>query len=246
MAAVYLFTDYGAADPYAGQVKAALLRYAPSTAAVDLLHSSPDFNVKAGAHLLAALAGFVPEGSVVLAVIDPGVGGPRQPVAVNARGMWFVGPDNGLLSVAAARAASYSAHTITWRPSRLSDSFHGRDLFAPVAAFIASGRAEDARLGEPRRLEVELDAVDLTEIIYVDHYGNAMTGLRARSISRSDRLRIGGHTLSHARIFSEAPPGVAFWHVNSMGLVEIAVNSAHAADMLGLTIGQRVELQRIA
>lgn len=241
---VCLFSDFGASDPYAGQVKAALYRHAPLATVIDLLHEAPVFNVKAGAHLLAALAGFLPPGCVVLAVVDPGVGGPREPVALIADGTWFVGPDNGLLSVVAARASRCTAYSIGWRPSRMSDSFHGRDLFAPVAALIESGQADAAGLEELRCLAVGLGTADVPEVIYMDHYGNAMTGLRTGSVGRRDKLVVGGQSLDHARVFMEAGPGKMFWYENSIGLIEIAVNAGSARDSLGLRIGQPLELKR--
>ena len=100
---------------------------------IDLLHDAPSFNVQASAHLLAALSMQIPPGSVTLAVVDPGVGGPRDAVALEADGNWYIGPDNGLLSVLAVRAKACTYWRITWRPEKLSASFHGRDLFAPVA-----------------------------------------------------------------------------------------------------------------
>ncbi|MFN3717069.1 MAG: S-adenosyl-l-methionine hydroxide adenosyltransferase family protein, partial [Thiobacillus sp.] len=103
---IVLFTDFGTGDPYVGQVKAKLMLHAPRQLVVDLLHEAPDFNAHAGAHLLAALSAGFPAGTVFLAVVDPGVGMPRDGVVVLADGRWFVGPDNGLLSVIAARAAN--------------------------------------------------------------------------------------------------------------------------------------------
>lgn len=241
---IWLFTDFGAADIYVGQVRAALYRHAPGATVNDLLHAVPAFNVQAGAHLLAALAAYVTVGSVIMAVVDPGVGGAREPVALNARDTWFVGPDNGLLSVVAARANVDAAYPVGLRPAGLSASFHGRDLFAPVAAMIACGRADAACLGQPRPLAVRFDAADLPEIIYIDHYGNAMTGLRTGSVKQQDRLVAGGRELTYARVFSEVPPGEAFWYENSMGLIEVAVNAGSASDILGMRIGHAVEVKR--
>jgi S-adenosylmethionine hydrolase len=130
---IVLFTDFGVRDPYVGQMKARLAEHAPTQLVVDLLHEVPDFNPHAGAHLLAALAFGFPSGSVFLAVVDPGVGTPRDAVVVMTGGRWFVGPDNGLLSVAAARHADTRMWRIVWQPEGLSSTFHGRDLFAPIA-----------------------------------------------------------------------------------------------------------------
>jgi S-adenosyl-L-methionine hydrolase (adenosine-forming) len=233
---IFLFTDFGASDIYAGQVKAVLQQHAPKEPVIDLLHNAPAFNAKAGAHLLAALAAGLPKDSITLAVVDPGVGGARQPVAVAADGRWFVGPDNGLISVAAARAKKSEAFTIGWRPASLSDSFHGRDLFAPVAAMLARGDRKTARL-KKGALAVGFGADDLGEIIYVDHFGNLVTGLRAGGVPRDRVLRINGRAIRYARVFSEAKAGEVFWYENSLGLVEVAANSASAQQVLGFKPG---------
>jgi len=238
---IFLFTDFGAADIYVGQVKAVLAAQAPKVPVIDLLHEAPPFNVKAGAHILAALSTQIPQDSVTLAVVDPGVGGPREAVAVLADGRWFVGPDNGLLSVTAARAVAVEVHAIGWKPERLSASFHGRDLFAPVAAMLAGGRRKAAKLEKREQLAVILGADDLPEVIYVDHYGNLMTGIRAAALPRERTLTIEGRTIAHARVFSDAPAGKLFWYENSLGMVEIAASGASAQQMLGFAPGNRVD-----
>jgi S-adenosylmethionine hydrolase len=229
---IFLFTDFGAADLYVGQVKAVLHEHAPKAPAIDLLNDAPAFNIRAGAHLLAALALRLAPKAVVLAVVDPGVGGSRDAVAVHADGRWFVGPDNGLLSVMAARAARVEVCTIGWRPGALSDSFHGRDLFAPVAAMLASGVRKAAKLARKPRLAVELGADDLAEVIYVDHYGNLLTGMRAAGIPRERVLTINARRIRYARVFSEVPAGELFWYENSLGLVEVAAHGASAQRLL--------------
>lgn len=234
---IVLFTDFGAADLYVGQVKAALHRRAPGVPVVDLMHDAPAFNVKAGAHLLAALAGQVPEGSVTMAVVDPGVGGARRALALRADGRWYVGPDNGLLSVLAARSRRVEAWTIGWRPPALSASFHGRDLFAPVAALLALDRPSGAVLEPAGPLEIDFGGGDLPEVIYVDHYGNAMTGLRAAALGEGTKLVAGGQRIGRARVFVDVPPGALFWYENSIGLAEIAENGGSAARRLDLAIG---------
>jgi len=236
---IFLFTDFGSADLYVGQVKAVLQERAPRVPVIGLLHDAPPFNVKAGAHLLAALAARIPPGSVTLAVVDPGVGGSREPAAVLADGCWFVGPDNGLISVAAARAKKCEVFSIGWRPKELSASFHGRDLFAPVAAMFARGDRKTPKL-KKAALAVSFGANDLGEVIYVDHFGNLVTGLRAGKVPRDRGLVINGRAVRYARVFSEVKQGEAFWYENSIGLAEIAANSASAAGKLGVTIGTPV------
>lgn len=236
---VFLFTDFGAAGIYVGQVKAVLQQHAPKVPVIDLLHDAPAFNVKAGAHLLAALAARFPKGSVTFAVVDPGVGGLREPVAVLADGRWFVGPDNGLLSVAAARAKKREAFSIGWRPKELSASFHGRDLFAPVAAMLARDDRKTPKLRKSA-LAVSLGADDLGEVIYADHFGNLVTGLRAGNVPRGRGLVIDRRAVRYARVFSEVGRGEVFWYENSLGLVEIAANSASAQQVLGCKPGSQL------
>jgi S-adenosylmethionine hydrolase len=237
---IFLFTDFGAADIYVGQVKAVPAAQAPRVPVVDLLHDVPAFNVKAGAHLLAALARRIPTGAVAMAVVDPGVGGARDPVAIIADGRWFVGPDNGLISVTAARAKKCEYYVIGWRPKEITTSFHGRDLFAPVASMLARGERRAARLRRKEGLAVAFDAADLAEIIYVDHYGNLVTGLRAGTVPQERDLLVNGREVPYARVFSEAPTGQAFWYENSFGLIELAANGASAQQLLGFSAGNRL------
>ena len=242
-APIFLFTDFGGADLYVGQVKAVLHAEAPHVPVIDLLNDAPHFDVLASAHLLAALVQRLPSGSVTIAVVDPGVGGPRNAIAIEADGRWFVGPDNGLLSVVAGRAREVRCVALDWMAPPESVSFHGRDLFAPAAARIACGGLDPQTLSTPERLlDVQLDPGDLEQVIYIDHYGNAMTGLRSERIDARCCIEVAGRSIAHARVFSGAAPGALLWYVNSIGLIEIASNQASAAILLGLTIGQRVEV----
>lgn len=239
---IILFSDFGSSDIYVGQVKAVLAQSAPGVQLIDLLHDAPNFQIQAAAHLLAASFVRMPKGSVFLAVVDPGVGGQRQPVVMEADGQYFVAPDNGLLSVVAARASYTRFWRIDWRPENSSSSFHGRDLFAPIAAAIAGGAFPQDKLSLIEQLDVRLSAEELFEVIYVDHYGNAMTGVRAGSVSRQACFEVGGQIVQYARTFGEIQAGSAFWYENSFSLIEIAVNCGSAAQALNLAVGQMVSV----
>ena len=217
-----------------------LAALAPRVPVVDATHSAPDFGIEPAAHLLAALAPHYPRNSLFLAVVDPGVGGQRDAIVVEAGGRRFVGPDNGLLSILWQRARNARCWRITWRPRHLSNSFHGRDLFAPIAARLAMKRRHRAGLVRKPEPDVLLDAADLARIIYIDHYGNCLTGIRASGLSRGVRLRAGGRTMRYARTF-EAARG-PFWYDNSFGLAEIATPRGNAARNLELRLGSRVEI----
>jgi hypothetical protein len=239
---IVLFTDFGSRDPYVGQVKARLIERAPAQQVVDLLHEVPDFNAHAGSHLLAAFAAGFPPGSVFLAVVDPGVGTERDAVVIKAGERWFVGPDNGLLSVVAARDVDTRCWRITWRPDGLTSTFHGRDLFALIAADIARGEFPDEKLEAVDALKVEFDAGDLSRVIYIDHYGNAWTGMRG--VSKNARVNAAGTQFRHSDSFGFAAKGEGFWFINSVGLLELAVNRGSAAARFGLKVGDLVQVRR--
>lgn len=240
---IVLFSDFGIRDPYVGQIKARLAERAPDQQVVDLLHDVPDFNAHAGAHLLAAFAtGFQP-GSVFLTVVDPGVGTQRDAVVVMAGGRWFVGPDNGLLSVIAARNDDARFWRITWQPEGLSATFHGRDLFALIAADIARGEFPAEKLDQLERLTVEFDAGDLPRVIYVDHYGNAWTGILG--VPKDARVTVANTLIKHSESFGFVGKGEGFWFINSVGLLEIAINRGSAAATYALKVGDLVHVQRL-
>jgi len=237
---IVLFSDFGPAGPYVGQMVAALHRAgAGAVPVIDLISDAPACDPESAAYLLAALAPDFPPEAVFLAVVDPGVGGERPPVVVRAADQWFVGPGNGLFEIVARRAGDAAAWRITLEPTRLSASFHGRDLFAPVAAAIATGNRVP---GDP----LSWEAIgrpdwpdDQARIVYIDHFGNAMTGLRAAMLSRTDILEAEGTRIAAARTFSDVAPGAPFWYENANGLAEIAVNRGRAA-ALGIAVGSPV------
>jgi hypothetical protein len=238
--AILLFTDFGAGDLYVGQVEAVLDRLAPGVRVIHLLHEAPAYDIKAAAHLLAALATGLVGNHVVVGVVDPGVGTDRAGAVVHADRHWYVGPDNGLFSVVAARAAARAVWRVTDTPGGGSRSFHGRDIFAPIAAALARNDFPRAHLTPVDELGVRHGGDDLAAIIYIDHYGNAWTGLRADALPRDRTLVVAGRNLPYAGVFGEVPPGAAFWYANSSRLVEIAVNQGSAARALGLAIGMPV------
>ena len=243
-AMIALFTDFGIAGPYTGQMKAVLRRHLPSgMEIVNLLADAPRCNPKAAAYLLAASVDPFPPGSVFLCVVDPGVGGARRPCIVEADGRWFVGPDNGLFELVIRRATGRPRWwLITWRPERMSSSFHGRDLFAPVAALLAREQVPSGQeypVSERCRNDWP---DDLAEVIYVDAFGNAVTGVRASAVPPRSAVNLGGCSLRKAGTFDDVPPGQAFWYENSSSLIEIAVNRGRAADRFLLRIGSPIAI----
>jgi len=239
---IALFTDFGLHGPYAGQVKAVLYQMAPGIPVIDLFADAPVGNPKASAYLLAAYAAWFPEGTVFLCVVDPGVGGTRPSIFIESDSRWYIGPGNGLFELIQRRARKTRSWDIDWKPKHLSASFHGRDLFAPVAAMLARGESPPGRPCDDGADRREDWPDDLSEVVYVDYFGNAMTGLRAAMLPPDARLAAADHVLERARTFSDRPPGVAFWYENSNGLAEIAVNQGRADRDLGISIGTPVEI----
>jgi hypothetical protein len=238
---IVLCTDFGLAGPYIGQVKAVLARQAPGVPVVDLFADLPAFDPRRSAYLLAAYADWFQAGDIILAVVDPGVGGPRGALVIDADGRQLVGPDNGLFELVLRRARRAECWAISWRPAALSATFHGRDLFAPVAARLALGEAPPGTPSAPTRRPDWPD--DLAEIVYVDHYGNAMTGWRADRLPADAVLEAGGRRIGRARTFADVPAGHALWYENANGLAEIGVNGGSAAAQLGLRPGSPVVVQ---
>ncbi len=237
---IVLFTDFGSAGPYVGQMRAVLHSRAPGIAVIDLFNDAPSYDPMLSAYLLPAYVVDFPMGSVFLCVIDPGVGTARRPVVLQADGHWFVGPDNGLFAQLVRRAASTEAWQIIWRPKRLSASFHGRDLFAPVAAQVAIGADTGGAPIDAASLDRPTWPDDLPRIIYIDAFGNAMTGVRASAIGDHAVLEFGGRQIERRHTFGDAEPGQLFWYENANGLAEIAVNRGRADREIGLTVGMDV------
>lgn len=233
---ILLFTDFGAEGPYLGQTEAVLRLTAPGVDVINLLSNAPRGEPRLSGYVLAALAKAAPRGTVFLCVVDPGVGGQRLPVVLEADGRWFVGPDNGLLNTVAAQAEENRWQIIDWRPECLSASFHGRDLFAPIAARIAQGDFTWANTNW-KGPDLSNWAADVAVIAYLDYYGNAITGLRHGTQLEGKTLRVNGRSIAQARTFCDSPERGAFWYRNSMDLVEIAVNADRADRILGLTLG---------
>ncbi len=233
---IYIVTDFGWQGPYIGQMKAVLATLTPSHLSIDLMHDMPSYQVKHAAYLLPALVRDIPEKGVFLCVVDPGVGSDRGAIALEVDGNWFVGPDNGLFDRVAAKGGEVKWFHIEWCPDFLSSSFHGRDLFAPIAAAIANGQQMHYLKLLPSRPLRYIDN-QLLAIIYFDGYGNAVTGVEASYIAREREILVRGRRLRYANTFSSVSKGGAFWYENSMGLIEFAVNQGSARDLLALQLG---------
>ena len=236
---IALVTDFGP-GVYVGQLIGRLSALVPGLPAIDLVHDLPPFRADLAAYLLPALTRDMPDGTLYLAVVDPGVGGERAGLVVAAGGDLFVGPDNGLLSLVARRTPGARAWRLGWQPPGVSNSFHGRDWFAPAAARLSRGEP----LGLAELALTNLVGADwpdtLAAVVYCDSYGNLMTGLPASALAPETEILAGGLRLRRGRTFCELPVGAGFWYENALGLVELAVNQGRADRVLGLGPGDPI------
>jgi S-adenosyl-L-methionine hydrolase (adenosine-forming) len=236
---IALVTDFGE-GLYVGQMRAWLDALQPGLPVIDLVHDLPACRPDLAAYLLPALVRDMPADTLYLAVVDPGVGGDRAGLIVRADGAWFIGPDNGLFAQIIHRAAAISIWSIGWRPTEMSPSFHGRDWFVPVTDRLCRGRDLELE-AQPRNGVLGADwPLEQALVLYVDRFGNLISGLNAPATGTEWQLIIGSTCLPRARTFCDVPPGAAFWYENAFGLVEIAVNQGRADRKLALGVGDAI------
>ena len=244
---IALFTDFGLRNPYVGQMHAVIAAANPSLPVIDLFHHAPKYDVKRSAYMLKALAATLPPRAVVVGVVDPGVGSQRKAIAVSVNKQWFIGPDNGLFSLLVDEGETSRVYEILDTAPLPSNTFHGRDVFAPAAVQVAAGKLDAVLPSTETDRSITRDFAllwpkNLPEIIFIDDFGNATTGIVASRDMRKQMLQANYAVLPYKRTFSRTQQGQAFWTINSLGLIEIAANQANAAALLTLTVGDKVEL----
>jgi S-adenosyl-L-methionine hydrolase (adenosine-forming) len=258
---VALLTDFGLRDHYVAAMKGVILRICPDVSLVDVTHDIPPQDIQAAALELAACHAAFPPGTVFLAVVDPGVGSRRRPIAAAAGDYRFVAPDNGLLGPILEAAFPVSVVELTraeYAAASVSRTFEGRDRFAPAAAWLASGVALEA-LGEPvgtwTRLERRQPVVHGRraegEVVRVDRFGNLVTNIAEADVRRAasgvaaiPSVSVAdGPPLPFVSTYSDVPGGQACGLVGSTGHVEVSVNGGSAAERFGVTRGARVTVQ---
>lgn len=252
---ITLTTDFGLRDSFVGAMKGVLLTRCPRVEIVDICHEVPPQDILAGALRLASAAPYFPVGTVHVAVVDPGVGSGRSAIALSAGGRFFVGPDNGVLTLAAP-ADQGDRRSILIRRADLwlahpSNTFHGRDIFAPVAAYLACGGAV-GDLGPPADSVVELTRPRPERageslvgfVMDVDRFGNLRTNLRLEDFAGAEvvSVQVGSALIRGLSTFYD-PARQLVALVDSDGWLEIAAPGRNAAQLLGSNLGDRVTLQ---
>ncbi len=251
---VSMVTDFGVEDPYVGVMKGVILGINPMAVPVDVTHHVTPQAVLEGAFVVQASWRYFPPGTVHLAVVDPGVGTERAPMAVAAGGHFFIGPDNGLFTPvldAYPDAVVRRIENPAYRLSRVSATFHGRDIFAPAAAWLSRGVPIE-ELGPPLSAPVRLPATLperqarglMGRVIYVDRFGNLVTSIPAKEVpAEGGHVEIAGETIEIRRTYGEVRPGRLLALVGSFGYLEVSVNRGHAAERLGVEVGEPVLLR---
>jgi S-adenosylmethionine hydrolase len=265
MAIVTLLSDFGLYDPYVAEMKAVILSICPEVQIVDITHEIEKFDIHTGAFIFALATPYFPPDTIHVAVVDPGVGTKRRPIIVETKRGFYVGPDNGLLMLAAQKEEIIKVyHIINTKCmlSRVSNTFHGRDIFAPAAAYLASGISPSEfgpvvqdyvfpEFAKPKSGNGEA----IGEVLYVDGFGNIVSNLSEMDLQKAG-FREGGSlsvmlvdkslTLRFCSAYSEVPKGTALVLVGGSGFLEVAVNHGSASRMLGAKVGDSFRVSEVA
>ncbi len=260
---ITLLTDFGTADYFVGAMKGVILSRNAAARIVDITHEIPAHDIQSGAFTLFAVYKDFPEGTIHICVVDPGVGSSRRPILVEAGDYYFVGPDNGIFSFVYERETDCRVFHLTraeFFRKPVSNTFHGRDIFAPVAAAISKG-VKPSELGEEITNYVRLNSISPARmgdgeleaaVIHIDRFGNCVTSIRREHLPddfalSSARLLVNGQEItSHRNHFSESEDAndrlFTIW--GSAGFLEIAASRASAAKILNAERGQKVKVKR--
>jgi S-adenosylmethionine hydrolase len=256
---ITLTTDFGLKDTYVAQMKASILSLNAKTVIVDITHEVEKFNIRQGSFVLASAIPFFPIGTIHVAVVDPGVGGCRRPIIIETKRSFMVGPDNGLMAQAANHEGILSIHEISnsrLTASRVSNTFHGRDVFAPAAAHLAKGekveefgpKVKHALTPDFAKAKQDKDSL-IGEVLYIDYFGNIITNISENDLnhfkSKSDiRFELSGQkfALKLSKTYADAKPQKPLALIGSHNYLEIAINQGNAAQELKAKTGDQIKI----
>jgi S-adenosylmethionine hydrolase len=259
VALISLMTDFGLIDGFVGVMKGVIWGIAPQVHIADLTHLVPPQDIRAAALILNRSAPYFPDGTIHVVVVDPGVGTPRRPIAARLGSQYFVGPDNGVFTLVLERAERQHApieiihlDKPQYWLAEVSNVFHGRDIFSPVAAALANGTplsSLGSPISDPVRLSIPQPQLTSTglqgEIAHIDHFGNIIANIRDEHLRDKDHftVRLGGEEIhGMVRTFGERPPGELIALIGSTGDLVVAVVNGDAAQQLGTRVGDPVEI----
>jgi len=253
---ITLTTDFGLKDPYTAEMKGTIYTINPNAKIIDITHDVDKFNIRMGAFMLASAAPYFPAGTVHMAIVDPGVGTERRALVVQTKKTSFVGPDNGILMLAAQQQGIehiYELFNPQFRLPNVSNAFHGRDIFAPATAYLEMGvkpamfGPEIAEVILPRFSEVkQQDDCLIGEILHIDDFGNVITNIRPDTLPQvqSLKIRLGDNQLDLPleKVYGRAEPQQLIALTGSHGFLEIAINQGNAAKKYETKIGDPIKI----
>jgi len=263
MAIVTLLTDFGTKDPYVAEMKAVIVSICPEAQIIDISHQIEKFNISMGAFTLASAAPYFPEKTIHIAVVDPGVGTKRRPIIVETQRCFYVGPDNGILMLSTKKEKIVRVCQIS-NPllmlSKVSKTFHGRDIFAPVAAYLAKGKlfsefgSEIRDYVVPKFAKPEIRGnASLGEVMHIDDFGNIISNISVEDLMKieaeeNDFLNVGFRgKIMHLRFcstYGEVPANQPLALVGSHNFLEISVNQGSVAKKFKVKVGDSIRLLR--
>ena len=253
---ITLTTDFGLKDPYVAEMKGAILTINPNANIVDVSHGVDKFNVRMGAFMLASAAPYFPKGTIHLAVVDPGVGTERRAILVQTKQGFFVGPDNGVLMLAAQAQGIEHVYELAnpkFMLPQVSCTFHGRDIFAPAAAYLDKG-VDPKEFGPeitdavtPKFAAVERkDGSLFGEVLHVDGFGNVITNIAQNEVSTAKAVKVNLHHISLqltiTQTYGQAKPQEPVALIGSHGFLELALNQGSFAEKYRVRAGDRIEI----
>ena len=256
---VTLTTDFGLKDPYAAEMKAAILNIYPNAIIIDITHEIAKFNIQMGAYVLTSAAPYFPKGSVHVAVVDPGVGTQRRPILIQTTQGFFVGPDNGILVLAAEKQGIVRIHELSnprFMLPEVSKTFHGRDIFAPAAAHLLNGvkpeefGSEISEATKPEFVKTTLkNGVMVGEVLHVDGFGNIITNIKEEEVAENHlkgtvNVELPDYKLKlrFCKAYGETGPREPLALIGSHGFLEIALNQGSAATKFKAKPGDKIKL----
>lgn len=259
---ITMLSDFGLRDTYVAEMKAVIVSILPDVYIVDISHKIEKFNIRMGSFILASAAPYFPKGTVHVAVVDPGVGTKRRPIIVESKRSFYVGPDNGLLLLSARKEGLSHVYHIKnpeyMRP-KISTTFHGRDIFAPVAAYLALGRSpsqfgpeiEDYVFPQFAKPHMQNDEI-LGEVVYIDDFGNVVTNISSKDLEKLEagigdllqvRIRRKRFDMRFCSAYGEVPARTPLVIVGSHDFLEISINQGNASKTFNLKIGDSFSIR---
>jgi len=242
---ITLTTDFGLTDPFVGAMKGVILSIAPSAQIVDISHNVPSFDIGEASIIIQDACQYFPAGTIHVVVVDPGVGSSRRPIAcqVKSTGSVFLAPDNGVLSLVSDSTSARHITNTRFFHHPVSQTFHGRDIFAPAAAHLSLGEPFEL-LGPAAENIVQLPSLCNPAVLRVDKFGNLITNLRRGQLAAGFVIRANGIAIRRLlSSYSEAQPGEVFAIEGSSGLIELSINQSSAAERLNLGRGAEFEVE---